>query len=75
MYERYKDTKFKVGEDDDGYKIRMKFKYFLEYLVYQKDDNPMYLFESALEDIKDGRSIIDHFKIPKYFRDDLLSIV
>lgn len=45
MYQLYKDTEFKIGEDDKGKKLRIPFKYFLEYLVYNKDDSPLYLFE------------------------------
>jgi len=64
-----------VGEDDDGYPIRIKAKYFFEYLVNQKDDSPLYLFESSLEDRKEARKMIKHFEVPKYFQDDLFSIV
>lgn len=33
LYDEYKDESFKVGEDDDGKKIRIKFKYYLEYVI------------------------------------------
>ena len=75
VYERYKDDKFKVGEDDDGYAVRIKLKYFLEYLVKQKDDSPLYLFESALEDRDEGSKMIKRYEVPQYFREDLFSIV
>lgn len=65
----------KVGTDDDGYSIRLKLKYFFEYLVFQKDDSPLYLFESSLEDRKVGKGIINHYNVPEYFKDDLFSIV
>ena len=41
----------------------------------QKDDSPLYLFESALEDREEGRKIIKRYKIPDYFQDDLFSMV
>ena len=34
LYRRFKDTKFKVGEDDKGRKLRVKLKHYLEYLVH-----------------------------------------
>ena len=64
-----------MGEDDDGYPIRIKVKYFFEYLVNQKDDSPLYLFESSLEDRKEAWKMTKHFEVPKYFKDDLFSIV
>src|SRR5207249_2766495 len=75
LNQRYKDEKFKVGEDDEGYPVRIKLKYFLEYLVNQQDDSPLYLFESAIEDRKEAKKMKNDFEIPKYFRDDLFSIV
>ena len=75
LYNKYKDVEFKVGEDDDGHKLRMKLKYFFEYLVYQNDDSPLYLFESALEDIKKAKDMITHYKVPQYFNEDIFEIL
>ena len=75
VYQRYKDVEFKIGEDDEGHKIRVKLKYFFEYLIFQKDDSPLYLFESSIEDIKGAADMIKHYEVPKYFRDDLFKIV
>jgi histone arginine demethylase JMJD6 len=50
-------------------------KYYLEYLVYNKDDSPLYMFESSLEDKEDTKTIIDNYQIPKYFKDDLFQIL
>ena len=78
LYDYYKDEVFKVGEDDDGNKIRIKFKYYLEYLVYnviflkKKDDSPLYLFESNLEDRKYAKKMLKDFRPPKYFKEDIL---
>jgi histone arginine demethylase JMJD6 len=58
LYEKYKDAEFKCGEDDDGHKLKIKLKYYLEYLIHNKDDSPLYLFESSLEDNKEARSMI-----------------
>ncbi len=71
LYNKYKDVEFKIGEDDKGKKLRVKMKYFLEYLIHNKDDSPLYLFESALEDKKETKSMINKFLVPKYFLDDL----
>lgn len=70
LYERYKDVEFKVGEDDKGKKIRVKFKYFLEYLLHNEDDSPLYMFESAIEDIKDARKMIEKYRVPKFFKEE-----
>jgi histone arginine demethylase JMJD6 len=60
-----------VGEDEEGSKLRLPFRYYLEYLVYNKDDSPLYLFESSLEDKVETREMIKNYTIPAYFKDDL----
>ncbi len=75
MYKRFKDSKVKVGEDDDGYKLKMKFKYFLEYMIYNKDDSPLYLFESSIENHKELKELMNDYEVPKYFKEDLLKLV
>ena len=37
---------FKIGEDDDGAKLKVGMKSFMEYLVHNTDDSPLYLFEN-----------------------------
>jgi histone arginine demethylase JMJD6 len=74
LYEEYKEAKFKVGEDDDGYKLRVPLKYYFEYLVNNKDDSPLYLFESSIEEHKEAHKIMKNYEVPPYFKDDLFKL-
>lgn len=65
----------KVGEDDEGYKIKIKFKYFMDYLLYNKDDSPLYMFESSIENHKELRNLITEYVVPKYFSEDFFELV
>ena len=38
---------FRCGEDDDGYPLKVKFKYFLHYLLSNTDDAPLYMFDGS----------------------------
>lgn len=66
---------FKCGEDDDGYKIKAKLKYFLKYMKYNKDDSPLYVFDGSFDDDNDSKTLLNDFKVPSYFQDDLFSLV
>lgn len=75
IYDDFGEEKMKIGEDDDGKKLRTKLKYFLEYLVHQNDDSPLYMFESSLENLKNGKKFESRIKVPEIFSEDLFSLV
>mmetsp|Transcript_21476 Transcript_21476/g.21115 ORF Transcript_21476/g.21115 Transcript_21476/m.21115 type:complete len:282 (+) Transcript_21476:289-1134(+) len=53
----------------------MKLKYFIEYMLYNKDDSPLYLFQSSIESRKKIKEIVRDYKVPKYFQDDYFKIL
>lgn len=69
--ERY----FKVGEDDDGYKVKVRMKYFLKYLSKNEDDSPLYIFDSNFDTDSVSNVILNEYKIPSYFQEDLFHLV
>ncbi|CBZ52824.1 hypothetical protein NCLIV_026130 [Neospora caninum Liverpool] len=72
---RFRSARFKVGEKDDGEKIRMKMKYFIDYMENQRDDSPLYLFESAVEEKADTCGLLEDWNVPEVFPVDLHAIV
>lgn len=66
---------FKCGEDDDGHKIKIKLKYFLQYLHNNRDDSPLYVFDSSFESDTQAKSLLSDYRVPSYFRDDLFRLV
>jgi histone arginine demethylase JMJD6 len=55
LLRRFADVRFKVGSDDEGYPVRMKFKHYLSYLLHPQhrdDDSPLYIFDGTFADAK-----------------------
>lgn len=75
LRKNYKDRMFKCGEDDDGYKIKTKMKYFLDYMRKNKDDSPLYIFDGSFDNDSTSKQILKDYKKPSYFLDDLFSLV
>jgi len=72
LLSRFKHVMFKVGEDDNGRKLRVKMKTFMDYMLHQTDDSPLYLFESGMEGLT--ASLRSDYEIPSYFPHDFLNL-
>lgn len=53
----------------------MRIKYFFEYMVYNKDDSPLYLFESSFDNHPKLSQLLNDYSIPKYFKEDFFELV
>lgn len=70
LVERFGESNFKVGESDSGRKLKVTLNEYIEYVLYNRDDSPLYLFESSLEDHPQAKVMQDDYKKPKYFEKD-----
>lgn len=50
LSERFGSARLKCGEDDDGYKVKIRLDYFARYAREQKDDSPLYVFDADFGD-------------------------
>ena len=69
------DRGFKCGEDDDGYTIRMKLSYFIQYLQNNKDDSPLYIFDATFDEDKYAKRLLEDYTVPDYFSEDLFGLI
>eukprot|EP00798_Chlamydomonas_sp_ICE-L_P020979 gene20980-27834_t len=76
---RFGEHKFKVGSDDDGYAVRLKFSWFLDYVHSHEhgsvDDSPLYVFDGSFSDRTGSKSLLSDYEVPPYFREDLFKLV
>ena len=75
LYKAYRHRKFRVGEDDDGRPVKVKLKYFLRYASSNRDDSPLYVFDSMWADSSRVCEILSDYAVPHLFPDDLFSAV
>lgn len=54
---------------------QVKFKYFLRYMEHQTDDSPLYIFDSHFDGHHVAKALLEDFRVPSYFPDDLFSLV
>lgn len=72
---RFRHVTIRVGEDDKGKKMRMKFKYFVDYIRHQRDDNPLYMFESDIHNNTHLQSLMDDYEVPNFVPHDWLNLM
>eukprot|EP00127_Corallochytrium_limacisporum_P007299 Clim_evm40s246 gene=Clim_evmTU40s246 len=72
----YSESRVKIGEDDEGYPVRLKLKYYFHYIHNQQDDSPLYVFEGNVgEDDAPLAQMRGDYKPLSYFTEDLFKYV
>lgn len=61
LLERFGDSEFRIGEDDNKQKLEITLKEYFQYALFGRDDSPLYLFQSSLEDHPEAKDMLNDY--------------
>jgi len=73
LVERFGESLFKIGESDSGRKLKVTLNEYIQYTLFGRDDSPLYMFESSLEDHPQAKTMVPEYLPPKFLRQDLFT--
>lgn len=79
LLRRFGEHRFKVGSDDDGYPVRLRFDHFLRYAAAYphhaaSDDSPLYVFDGTFGERGGSASMLHDYSVPHLWPEDVFAM-
>lgn len=75
ILEDFNGVRMRIAQTDFGKVYGLSIREYYKYMLNQKDDFPLYLFQTQFNELQGCADMLKRYEVPKYFKEDYFELL